>query len=161
MALPLWLVEDLVALVGRDAVRAALDDDDDGTPDEAAVAQLQEDSDVFVLDMIRGTRADGVMDAIVANPPRSLKRLSLQWAMAQIWKRAPAHARGDWLELEKAARSELMDIRRSDMRIDINAGDLPPANVGGVVMDGSGDLLETSDATFLGGCRGGGFGDFA
>lgn len=141
MALPLWTLAQLENHCGRDAVLAILDNDNDGVVDEGPLEQLQTDCDTYVLDMIRGTRAAGVMEALVASPTASLRRLSLQWAMAQVWKRAASHARGDWLELEKAARSELVDIRKSDMRIDIDAGETVPGNVGGVVIDSSGVII--------------------
>ncbi len=152
-----WSQSDLIDEIGTDAALAGLDDDNDGAIDEGALVRLQSKSDAHVIGRIRGSRHVGDMAGIVAAPPEQLVRLSLEYAKAQVWKRAPAHARSDWSELESSVNAELTDIRRGIVRLDVAGVPADPANVGGKLIDHAGSLTEPP-VKFFTGC--GGMGDF-
>lgn len=141
MALPFWSESDLIDLAGVDAVLTAFDPENTGTPEAGSIARLQADCDALILSGVRGSRSQASLDAAIAAPSPVLKRLSLQWALAQVWKKSPTHGQAKWMDLEKSIRQELEAIDVSDLRLDIASGDPTPANVGGKVFNAAGSVV--------------------
>lgn len=148
MALPYWTISDLESRLGREVVIQVFDDDNDGVPDAGAVDQLSADSDSFVEGYLRGVyELATVRDA----PPNQVKRLSLDYAVAQCAKRRPEYVRRDFGPLEAAVRQELSEIRSGKIRLDVIGAPEPGANQGGEVWDGGDDYTEDTVKFFSGG----------
>jgi phage gp36-like protein len=137
VALPYWSEEDLVARVGIDAILAAYDRDNDGEPDDDAIARLQADCDAHVEGYLRGIYD---LDVVREVKPEQVKRLSLDYAEARVWRMSPPHARGDWAEYVRVIDGELTGIRNGKARLDIVGAPEPAANVGGKVFGAYGSV---------------------
>lgn len=149
----LWAQSDLEAVVGRDALLRLLDNDGDGEIDAAALAQLQVDSDAWILGYVRGNHAyASIVELLAADPPAQLKRISLGYAQVLLAQRFPEFMRRDWMPMFEALRAEAVDIQSGRFRLDISSATDPlPANVGGVVVDSTGTDVALADyerATF-------------
>lgn len=81
------------------------------------------------------------LEAVRSIKPEQVKRLSLDYAEARIWRSAPNHARGDWAEYIKVIDSELAGIRTGKARLDVVGAPEPAANVGGKVFSSSGSVV--------------------
>lgn len=138
MALPYWSDADLQARVGIDAMLAAFDRDNDGEPDLPAIERLQKDCDSHVEGYLRGIYD---LEAVRANPPEQVRRLSLDYAEARVWRSSPKHARGDWAEYIKVVDGELTGIRTGKARLDVVGSPEPAANVGGKLFNSSGSVV--------------------
>lgn len=137
--MPYWNVTDLQARLGAEVVLQCFDDDNDGAPDTAAIALLQADSDSKIEGYLRGIYS---LDAVRADPPNQVKRLSLDFAVAYAAQRNPAYIRRDWAPLMAAAEREARDLREGRIRLDVEGSPEPAANQGGIVEDAAGDTPE-------------------
>jgi len=135
-----WTQTDLENRLSAEVVRQVFDDDNNGTADTGPLAQLQQDCDSFVEGYLRGIYD---LPTVRANPPNQVKRLSLDYAVAQCAKRRPGYIKRDWKQLEEVARAELTDIRNGKVRLDVVNAPEPAANQGAVAWDGS---VNTSSA---------------
>lgn len=148
MALPYWTFSDLETRLGAEVMRQVFDDDNDGSADTAAIDQLSADSDSFVEGYLRGVYE---LTAVREAPPNQVKRLSLDYAVAQCAKRRPEYVRRDFKPLEDAVRQELAEIRAGKIRLDVVGAPEPGANQGGDVWDGGDDFSEDTVKVFSGG----------
>src|SRR5512145_15337 len=132
------------------------DDDRDGLADVDPVEQMIADASGKVASYLQGiTDLNAVQAAALAGTAHEVVRLTLDVAEYMAIKRhpeaAPAH---DWVELMKAANTDLKMLRESFTKLDVEGPPNPPSNVGGVIRPAS-DSCDTA-RTF----RVGGFGDF-
>lgn len=153
MPLPYWALGDLEDRLSKEVVRQCLDDNNDGDADPGPVARLQADSDSFVEGYLRGIYN---LDSVRLTPPNQVKRLSLDYAVAQCAKRHPEYVRRDFKPLEDAVKKELDEIRAGRVRLDVVGPPEPSANQGGSV-GASGDITVAPVQFFTGI---GGLGDF-
>lgn len=133
MALPYWSQTDLEDRVGVEKLRQFLDDNNDGSTDAGPLVRLQSDSDSFVEGYLRGVYS---LDACREVKPNQIRRLSLDYAVAQLAKRHPEYVRRDWVQLEDAVKAELCDIRSGKVRLDIETSPEPTALAGAQVVGG-------------------------
>lgn len=146
--MPYWAQVDLENRLSAETVVQVFDDNNDGVVDAGPLAQLQADCDSYVEGFLRG-----IYDLAVVRttPPNQVKRLSLDYAVAQCAKRRPGYVKRDWKELEDACRSELVDIRSGKVRLDVVGPPEPAANQGGEAWDGGTDLTVAPVHVFMDG----------
>jgi phage gp36-like protein len=125
-----WVLADLQARISEEASLQILDDDHDGSVDDEPLARLQADSDSYVNGFLRGIYD---LDAVAADPPNEVVRLSLDVAEWMLAKRWPRYVSGDWRQKREDCRLELMDLRMGKTRLDVVGTPEPAANVGGSV----------------------------
>lgn len=148
MALPYWSLSDLESRISAEVVRQVLDDNNDGFADETSISRLQADSDSFVEGYLRGIYD---LATVRTTTPNQVKRLSLDYAVAQMAKRHPEYVRREFRPLEDAVRAELCEIRSGRVRLDVDSTPEPAANQGGDVWDGGDDATEPAVKFFTGG----------
>jgi phage gp36-like protein len=136
---PLYFTKALLeARLSAKIVAELFDDNNDGTPDNAAIDLLRSESSGVV---------DGYFAPLGILPhvlpvPREVERLSLDVAVALCAKRHGEVVRQDWEKLMKAAHEELMDFREGRRMLQRGADD-NSANQGGTLLSGdAGDPVE-------------------
>ncbi len=140
---------ELEAAVGAIKLRRGTDDDNNGVADTEVVQGLIADASAKVAGYLRGIYD---LDAVAANTPREVKRLTLQVARAYLYERNPEHYRRDWQPIMEQADKELMALRMGKTRLDVVGTPEPAANTGGA--NGTienGVETDTPNPFFLGG----------
>jgi phage gp36-like protein len=128
---PYWEIGDLQNRISEETVLQILDDDHDGSADEAAISRLQSDSTAYVDGFLRPCYD---LDAVHAAPPSEVVRLALDVAEWMCAKRWPRYLGGDWEKKRDHTRGELLDLRTGKTRLDVVGTPEPAANEGGVVL---------------------------
>jgi len=144
--MPYWFQADLENRISIEVAIQVLDDNNDGVVDTGPLAQIQADCDSFVDGYLRGIYD---LPTVKANPPNQVKRISLDYAVAQCAKRRPGYIKHDWKDLESAARAELSDIRSGRVRLDVVTAPEPAANEGTNVWDGGPDMAVQPASVFI------------
>lgn len=157
----------LASRIGKDAVRALFDDNQDGVADTDNLTALKRDATACVSGYMRG------IYSLPLDEPVSYEvtRLALDVAVAYAAERHPEFVRRDWRMLWEKVRQELCDVRNGKTRLDISAATNPaiaPSNVGGAVgntvtsdSDNSATVSTSSGSTSTGvGSHWGDMGDF-
>lgn len=151
----------LASRIGKDAVRALFDDNQDGVADTDNLTALKRDATACVSGYMRG------IYSLPLDEPVSYEvtRLALDVAVAYAAERHPEFVRRDWRMLWEKVRQELCDVRNGKTRLDISAATNPaiaPSNVGGTVGNTvAADAEETGVATSTDvGSHWGNMGDF-
>jgi phage gp36-like protein len=122
----------LASRIGKDAVRALFDDNQDGVADTDNLTALKRDATACVSGYMRGIYALPLEEPVSAE----VTRLALDVAVAYASERHPELTRRDWRMLWDKVRQELCDVRSGKTRLDISAATNPaiaPSNVGGNV----------------------------
>jgi hypothetical protein len=98
------------------------------------VELLLRDACAKVAGYLRGTYD---LDAVAANTPSEVKRLSLEVACAFAGQRHPECVRWEWLPRMQAAESDLKALRKGDTRLDVVGTPEPAANNGAQALSGN------------------------
>lgn len=142
-----WDLSDLQARISAEAVRQGYDDDNDGTPDAAAIARLQVDSDSFVDTYLRGIYD---LDVLRGAVPPAVSRLSLDMAVIFARQRFPTWAQGGWKDLYDVTVKQLEDLHTQKTRLDVVGLPEPAAPLGGTSWAGGDDLTIENEPVFNG-----------
>lgn len=139
MAGPYYIAKaDIEARVSARVVRQVYDDDRTGTANAAAIAQLIEDAESYVEEIVAGIYdIDEVRDAA----PTAMKRLCLDAAVAYLRERWPALTKQITTKTWERLAEECKAVQLACRRIDVGGVTAAPANVGGVVDPGVPDAL--------------------
>lgn len=140
---------DLEARISAEAVRQILDDDLDGTPDANALTRVISDAESYVESFLRGNYDLTYIRSLGVNVPNEIKRLCLDVATSYLWERFPEYVRADGYKLMSRAKSDLMELRESDRRLDTVDRPEPPANQRHVVNTGDPNNPQIEGKFFL------------
>jgi phage gp36-like protein len=123
---------ELAQRIGKDAVRALFDDNQDGVADTDNLTAIKRDATACVAGYMRGIYALPLEEPV----SNEVKRLALDVAVAYAAERHPEYVRRDWRAAWEKVRQELCDVRNGKTRLDISPSTNPaiaPSNVGGSV----------------------------
>ncbi len=109
------------------------------------LAEIIADASAKVAGTLRGIYS---LDAVAANTPREVKRLTLELALVYIAQRQPEVAQFDWMPLMEQVNADLKAIRRGENRLDVDGPPEPGANQGG---DYFPDPVTRGERTFIDG----------
>lgn len=151
---------DCQAKLSAEVWQRILDDDANGTADEAPGQLLVDDAESFVESKLGGAYPLAVLRAqgrlAVAH---EVRRLVLEVLKAFAVERHPAYIRADWVAILGQARVDLKELRGRIAQLDtVTAPEPGIYDTGMVAQSGDQDSPEPADATFLGVGK---MGDFA
>jgi len=127
-------------------VLQVFDDDDDGTPDPAAIAMLIDDASSYVLEFYYGNHKG--VDISALDVPKALRRMALDVAHAYLAIRHAEYVRADGYKMMERIDKELGRMRDAYTRI-ADAPPDPPHNAGGAVgVIGDDAMPETPEGFF-------------
>lgn len=129
---------DIEARVSARVVRQVYDDDRTGTANAAAIAQLIEDAESFVEEIVAGIYD---IAEVRTEAPTAMKRLCLDAAVAYLRERWPALTKHLTTKTWERLGDECKAVSLACRRIDVGGVTAAPANVGGVVDPGVPDEL--------------------
>jgi Protein of unknown function (DUF1320) len=128
--------------LGRDVCARLFDDNEDGVADTGVLLELRSDASSVVAGYLRGVYD---LDAVAANTPREVIRLTLDVVKVYAAQRYPEVVRYEWEPLDKAARRDLESLRLEKTRLDTKGSPDPPTNVGARVGESlEGDQYRTA-----------------
>lgn len=152
MAYPYITADHLRQRLSPYVVTRLYDDANVGAAETGAggpVEALIRDASAKVAGKLRGVYS---LDAVAANTPSEVVRLTLDVAEAMGAKRHPEVIRGkNWMELWDAVSRELNDLRTGKSSLDVEGTPEPSATVGAEVYSGDPDLPDPGPQTFLNG----------
>ena len=126
---------DIEARVSARVLRQVYDDDRAGVAQAAAIAQLIEDAESFVEEIVSGTY--DIVEVRAASPVLSaMKRLCLDVAVSYLRERWPSHTKALAAKSWERLKSECKEVELSCRRINPAGETSGPANVGGTVDPG-------------------------
>jgi len=140
---------DLESRISPLVVRQILDDDLDGVPDAAALAQVIADAEGYVEGFLRGNYDLTAIRALGVAAPNEIKRLCLDVAVAYLVDRHPEYVRADGRKMMERARRDLMDLRKSVTRLDTVGTLEPAANQTHITESGDPDEAEAEEKFFI------------
>lgn len=123
-------IADIEARIGKQAVIAICDDDNDGTPDTSVLDRFIADATSYVDGFLRGIYTLPLPEPV----PNEVKRLTLDVAVGYLAERHAEYVRYDGGKLLERARQNLVDLRTGKTRLDVQGAPEPAANQGGVVI---------------------------
>lgn len=145
MPYPYVTAEELKRRLGSSLVDRVLDDDGDGFADAEVMAEVIADASAKVAGTLRGNYD---LDAVAANTPREVKRLTLELAACYIAQRHPEAVRFEWEPRMEQVNRDLKAIRSGENRLDVVGPPEPSANQGA---DYFPDPMTNGERTFLDG----------
>jgi phage gp36-like protein len=126
---------DIEARVSARVLRQVYDDDRAGVAQAAAIAQLIEDAESFVEEIVSGTY--DIVEVRAASPVLSaMKRLCLDAAVAYLRERWPSHMKTLTAKSWERLKSECKEVELACRRINPAGETSGPANVGGTIDPG-------------------------
>lgn len=127
MPYPYITQSDLETRLSPAVIRRVLDDANVGAASAGAVERVIRDASAKVAGFLREPYS---LDAIAANTPEEVKRLTLDVAHAYLCRRHPEVVKGDWPEMLRMADRELTNLNLGKTRLDVVGPPEPHQNIG-------------------------------
>lgn len=150
MAYPYPTLDQVKRRIGEAECNRIFDDNEDGIADTLILEDIRADASAKIAGALRGIYD---LDAVAADPPREVLRLSLDMCKVYAAQRHPEAVRFDWEPLLKSVDRDLAKIRTGEARLDVVGTPEPAANNGAM-------LIDISDEGTTQPRWGGRFGDF-
>jgi phage gp36-like protein len=128
---------DIAARVSARVLRQVYDDDRTGTANAAAIAQLIQDAESYVEELVASVY---VIEDVRTAAPDPMKRLCLDAAVAYLRERWPAFTKQVTVKTWERLAKECLEVRLATRRVDPGGPNIP-ANVGGTIDPGVPDAL--------------------